>query len=295
MTVGISMSRIFFSATLLLALSLLGGAPGVARAAESYGNCAGFITSLPATINAAGTWCFNQNLSTAVTGGNVVTINADNVTLDCNDFKLDGLAAGAGTLTTGIFASVHRFITIRHCNIRGFYYGISISGPGNFGHLIEDNRFDGNTFAGLLVEGDNTVIRRNRVFDTGGSTQNAYAYGIFATYSTDVEDNTVSGVAATAGGNGIATGIYAEGNASGSIRGNRVRGLAGDGTGQAWGIFNSSSDRVVLRDNDVAATTGTGYGLYCANSNGRARDNTIKGFGTAISGCGNDGGNVVKP
>jgi hypothetical protein len=43
----------------LLCLALL-GYTGAASAAETYDNCTGFITSLPAVITRQGTWCMNE-------------------------------------------------------------------------------------------------------------------------------------------------------------------------------------------------------------------------------------------
>jgi len=98
--------------------------PHPADAAQSYDNCTGFITSLPATISTQGTWCLNKDVSTAVTSGAAITIAANNVTLDCNDFKLGGLAAGLTTQAVGVYALDRFNISVRHCNIRGFYFGI---------------------------------------------------------------------------------------------------------------------------------------------------------------------------
>ena len=81
---------------LVLLLFLCG--PRAAHAAQSYDNCTGFITSVPAVISTQGTWCLKQDLATAIASGNAISVNANNVTLDCNDFKLGGLAAGAGTV-----------------------------------------------------------------------------------------------------------------------------------------------------------------------------------------------------
>jgi len=50
-----------------------------ARAAESYRNCTGFITSLPAFIDTLGFWCFKQNLSTAMSSCEAVSRAKDNV------------------------------------------------------------------------------------------------------------------------------------------------------------------------------------------------------------------------
>jgi hypothetical protein len=288
------MTRINLFALMFLSLALSLATPHAAQAAESYANCAGFITTLPATISTAGTWCFNQNLSTSITNGTAITITSDNVVLDCNDFKLDGLAAGVSTSTQGISTSGSlNNVTVRRCNIRGFFLGISLCCSNQ---TAEDNRFDDNTAIGMVVQGDGSVIRRNRVFDTGGSTVANYAWGISTFFNVDIEDNTVSGAVATSGNNGEAIGIRTSQNSGSTIRSNRMRGLAKDGTGKAFGIYNTLSDRLVMRDNDLVGDTSAGsQGLTCTNSNGRAKDNTIKGFVTGITTCSNDGGNVIKP
>lgn len=287
------MTRFNLCALLLLGFALFLSAPRAAQAAESYDNCTGFITSLPAVISTQGTWCLKQDLTTAITTGNAIAVNTNNVTLDCNDFKIGGLAAGLGTQATGIYAQNRLNLTVRHCSIRGFWKGLYVVGSTGGGHAIEDNRFDGNTYAGLWVEGDGSVAQRNRVFDTGGSTVSASAYGIIAFYSVDILSNTVSGVVATASGGGFATGIETDANPSGRIIGNGISGLLPDGAGQAQGIINFTSDRLSLRENDVVG--GGTFGLKCSGGNGSARDNMISGFTTAISNCTDSGGNTVIP
>ena len=279
-------------------LSLLGClfSPLAAHAAESYDNCTGFITSLPATIATQGTWCMKHDLSTAITSGRAITVNTNNVTIDCNDFKLGGLQAGTGTNADGIYAIDRLNLRIRHCNIRGFFHGVFIDGTGSSssGHAIEDSLFDGNTYIGADIHGDAAVIRRNRIVDTGGSSNAASAYGIVGYGSIDILDNTIVGVVAgSAGGHAIA--VFTDGS-SGSINGNRVRDLFKNGGGNAYGVYNSNSGYVVMRDNDVLGDAGTGsVGLLCNNANGSAKDNVIDRFVTALNNCTNDGGNVIKP
>jgi len=282
-------------ALLCLTLSLMLSIAPSAEAAESYDNCTGFITSLPATITTQGTWCLKQDLSTAITSGIAINIATNNVTIDCNDFKIGGLAAGAGTQTDGIYATLKQNVTIRHCNIRGFSTGVYLGHSGGF--VVEDNRFDGNTAYGIYVYGDGSVVRRNQVFDTGGSTGSTYAYGIATYSSVDVLDNTVSGVVATAGAGGQAYGISSQQNNGGSISGNRVRMILPDGTAYSYGIeFSGTSNRNTIRSNDVTGTSiANSYGLSCVDSSQRAKDNVINGFATGISACSNDGGNVVAP
>ena len=291
------MNRITCNALLLLALGLLAGLPRVAHAAQSYDNCTGFITSLPTTITSQGTWCLKQDLSTAITNGMAINISTNNVTIDCNDFKIGGLAAGAGTQAEGIYAAAVQNVTVRNCNIRGFATGIYLGHYGGF--VVEDNRLDGNTEYGMYVYGDGSVVRRNRVFDTGGSSvvSSATARGIATVYSVDVLDNTVSGVTATVGNNGSAYGISAQLNDGGSINGNRVRAVLADGTGQASGIaFSGGSSRNTIRGNDVIGSSAPGinYGVQCEDANQHAKDNVINGFATGILTC-TDDGNVVAP
>ncbi|HEY0662080.1 MAG TPA: hypothetical protein VGD21_12260, partial [Lysobacter sp.] len=252
--------------------------------------------SLPATITTQGTWCLRKDLSTAMSSGNAITIATNNVTIDCNDFKIGGLAAGPATTATGIH-STRLNTTARQCNVRGFAYGVSFLGDGG-GHVVEDNRLDGNTVMGLQVQGDGSVVRRNRITDTGGSTFfMGFAYGISTYLAVDVLDNTISGVLPSAsGGNAMAYGIHTTANSSGSISGNRVRGLVRLGNGSTYGIVNTLPGRISLRDNDVSGNGDSmSIGLYCQADSGSSKDNIISGFHTGISNCTNDGGNVIKP
>jgi hypothetical protein len=290
------MTRYKLCALVLLNLVLL-AATRPAHAAQSYDNCTGFIASVPTVISTQGTWCFNKDLSTNIGGGSAITIATNNVTLDCNDFKLGGLAAGTGTDATGIFADTRLNATVRHCNVRGFFVGIQLAGgSASGGHVIEDNRLDGNTAFGITVIGDGSVIRRNRVFDTGGSTFFADARGIQTTDSVDILDNTVSGAIARAAGGGDATGILTTDNLSGRIIGNGVSGLLKDGAGVAKAIRNDTSGRLTIRDNDLVGDASTGSkGMVCASANGSAKNNVISGFATGIDTCSDDGGNTIHP
>jgi hypothetical protein len=265
--------------------------PTSAHAAQSYDNCTGFITSLPATITTQGTWCLNADLTTAITSGNAITVAANNVTIDCNNFKLGGLAAGAATQTTGILAYTQDNLTIRRCNIRGFQFGTS-TGQGS-GHLIEDNRFDSNTQVGLNVQTNRSIIRRNLVIATGGNISSIFFFGIYTYYSVDVLDNTVNGVTAS-GTNADAYGIVSANNPDGSISGNRVRGVVKTGTGTANGINNYSAGRITMRNNDVVGDgSAGGIGLSCGSAQGRTTGNVIGGFATAISGCSGTNNEIV--
>lgn len=282
------MSRI--NLYMLAILALLLGTPGVAHAAKSYDNCTSFISALPAVISTPGIWCLNQNLSSAVASGNIVDVQANNVTLDCNDFSLDGTAAGSSTTARGIFANNRLNLTVRRCDIRGFSTGVHISGNSL---TVEDNRFDHNSCYGVYVQASNSTVQRNAVRNIG-SARPCDVYGISGVGTVDILDNTVAGVVAASGSNGYAFGIGSIADPGGTIVGNRIRGLAKDGTGRAFAIEADNSETV--SNNDLVGDGGADTnGIYCSSANARTKDNVISGFVTGISGCTNNTGNVIKP
>jgi len=95
--------------------------------AESYDSCLGFIDALPATITTQGTGVCGKNLDTSATSGNAIEIQTNNVTIDCNGFRMRGSGAALHD-GDGIFAAGRLNITIRHCTIRGFSVGIQVTG-----------------------------------------------------------------------------------------------------------------------------------------------------------------------
>lgn len=262
-----------------------------ARAAEGFDGCDGhYIDTLPATITTQGTWCLRHDLNTAIVSGPAIDIQTNNVTLDCNDFKLGGLAAGDGSVATGIYAADRQNIRVTHCNVRGFYRGIWLRGETR-GHQIDGNRLEANLYGGIIVTGyDNTVVG-NAVFDTGGSTKSNAPIAIDA--GGDVIDNTIAGVwvnASYAVGNVIGIRIFATGTLA---RGNRITGLVRNGTGYAQGI-NAIGSNNSVRDNVIgaplAATNGAGIGGNGSSST-FCGGNTITNFAVAVGGCQDTGGN----
>jgi parallel beta-helix repeat protein len=284
-------------AAALLAFSCL-HFPGVAHA-ETYNTCTGFITSVPVVISTQGTWCMKQDLATAMTSGAAITIATNNVTIDCNNFKLGGLAAGLATATEGVFAYDRVNATIRHCKIRGFRIGIDLTGStstSSSSHLIEDNRFDGNTYGAIYVRGDGSLVQRNRIFDTGGGTIGAAnTTPLWTLDSVDVIDNTVANSVA-AGTNTNAFGIYSSQNPSGRIIGNAVRGVLPTGTGSGFALYLAGNGHISVRDNDLSGDlSANSTGMICSTTDARAKNNIINGFSSSMSGCGDAGGNDISP
>jgi len=257
--------------------------------AETFHTCGTVIGSLPTVISSQGVYCLTHDLNTAITSGNAIDIQTNNVTIDCNGYKLGGLAAGNGSNAIGIHASDTRLnLTVRNCGIRGFEWGISFEGGS--GHLIEDNRLDNNLYVGMYVYGENNTIRHNRIYDTGGYVAANTAEAMLV--AADVIDNTISGVFAANTTTSL-TGIEMQGPNTVAI-GNHISGLAITGAGNGIGIF-AENVTMSIRDNDIAAsaaTNGTGILGHGATDTICSGNHVFK-FSTAINVC-KDGGNNVS-
>jgi hypothetical protein len=275
----------------LLSLALLAGVCAAqAHAAESYDNCLGYVDALPATISTQGVWCLRADQATAITAGNAIEIAANNVTLDCNGYKLGGLGAGAGTNASGIYAAAGRLnATVRNCNVRGFRFGIQFLGDG---HRIEANRIDGNTEFGIVTVGDGNQVLDNLVYGTGGRPGEVSAYAIWATgQSARVIGNDIEGVdPGGVGGDKVSYGIYAENSL---VADNRITGLVVGGAGAARGIIlygrSVTRGNLLLQFDPVAGTTG-----IWGNADSACHGDSIKGYATAFTLCQN-AGMVTQP
>lgn len=284
---------------LLLSVLTLGACfavPASATAAESYDSCAGTIAALPAVITTQGVWCMKSDLATAQASGAAITVKANNVTIDCNGFKLGGLGAGITTQTVGILSTEGSSnTTVRHCNVRGFLRGIYADYMGGSGHLIEDNRVDSSTLNGIIVMGDGSIVRRNQVVDTGGSVGYGNVItGISVYDDTDVLDNSVRGVVGDPAIAGYAFGIDHDNGFSGEIAGNRVGGIVRSPTGVERQI-NVDSNNVIIRGNSLTSLHASGVGIVCLNNTSSAYQNTTTGPGSILTNCYNAGGNTSPP
>ena len=269
----------------LTTLALLAGllaAP--AHAAESYDNCIGYIDTLPITISTQGVWCLRHDVSTAISSGTAISIATNNVTIDCNDFKIGGLQAGAGSFARGIGAINRLNSTVRNCTVRGFYYGIDLEAGG--GHLVEDNRIDQSLSTGIrMLGGNNNHVQRNLVYDTGGSANGGGAYGMLV--SANVLDNTVAGMMAGPNTEAIGIALYGlDGGRSIVVRGNQVSGLVVSGTGTATGISAGGEQQSVSDNLVVNVPLVNGTGIEGSNANRTfCRRNQVAGFSTAVLNC----------
>jgi parallel beta-helix repeat protein len=284
-----------FALSLLLLLPALAAAP--ARAAESYDSCAGFITALPAVLTTQGVWCLDRDLSSNLSTGFTIEVDANNVTIDCNGYKLGGLSAGDGTLAYGIYTDGRSNTVVRNCNIRGFHTAVSLTSlAGNF--LVEDNRIDNNTANGIIVSGDGSVVRRNYVVETGGTTipVHDYAYGIYTSGTVDVVDNTVRGLTIDSPNSGMASGIRIVYGSGSLIARNTVGDINHAQLQPEYGIsLDIWTAGAVIRENNLLGTEfDTGTAIHCETAASGARLNISTRWDFDIVGCNDLGGNVTQ-
>jgi hypothetical protein len=247
------------------------------------------------TISTPGTWCLKQNFP-AISPGTAITVTSDNVTIDCNNFWLNG-----NEVSGAVYAKDHFNITVRNCFLYNFFTAAidleSTTNTSGGRYLVENNIVSLSRITGIRVDGDGSIVRHNQI-DGGESETIAsnLAYAIYTTWSVDVTDNVITGVVIKNGTSGSSYGIYTSNNATGNIDRNSISNLEPLLYGHAYGIYNATSDRITMRDNTVIGNgTAGGIGLNCTNANGRAVHNVITGFATGLHFCADGGTNDITP
>src|SRR5690606_24319146 len=128
--------------------------------------------------------------------------------------------------------------TVRNCMVRGFAVGIEAQpspfpAPANLATVIEDNRVDGSTLVGISAQAPGTIVRRNLVTDTGGSSNDWGVAAILGNFDVEIVDNIVDGVSSAPG---FLAPVAIDASRGGFVARNRVRGVTGaDAVGLALG------------------------------------------------------------
>ncbi len=266
----------------ILGLAGLAFAAAVSTAAAEVQDCIA-ITALPAVITVQGVHCFKQDLATSMTSGRAITISTNNVIIDMNGFKLGGLAAGPNTLATAIYAQGRQNITSRNGAIRGFGTGIEFSTfivGENRGHLVENMRIESSRFTGISLQGLNSIIRNNIIYDTGGGIgTDAAAISLNQCTSCSVAGNVIGGVKESA----AARGMFLTQTSASVIRDNEIRNVD-EGT-ERIGIDFSSGGRVAIERNSVINNTTGTVGIRANGTSDACIENFVTGFTTRLTGC----------
>ena len=230
------------------------GPPSGARACSAC-SCDFPIASVPFQITTPGRYCFSNDLKMTA-AGTAIDVQADSVSIDFAGRRLEGTGTGVG-----IYSYERNTVTIRNGTVRGFERGIYLIGVGSRQHVVEDMRVVGNTYAGIQVFGDQSIVRRCFVTDTGGASSNPkYAFGInIAGNGAQVIDNFVHHTFATATGGGAA-GIQSD-QADAFLFDNRVMNVSGGDRNN--GIFCNGGGVVPLLRGNAVVGAATPYGGGC--------------------------------
>ena len=268
---------------LLLTVGLFSLPQPPARAAETGAQCTGTITSLPVVIDTPGTWCLARDLTATITQGFVVFIDAHDVALDCKGHRIAPRIMNRNAETYGVVAADRNNVAVRNCRVDGFRFGILLQN--GTGLEASDNHLSQNTLVGIMVVGDNSLIKDNAVFDTGDREN---AIGVEGLGNVDIIGNLVSGVKP------VATSFNPQPSAVGiaslydnpTIAGNRVRGLVKVGEHSLVIAINAAGvNRANIHDNDVTAAPDGRYGIFCSDARTVAVHNIINGFETPVYSC----------
>ncbi len=247
------------------------------------------ITALPFTITAQGVYCLKKNLNVNLSAFDsaAITINAGNVTIDFNGFRVNNQAPLATNSTNGVFASDRSNITLKNGFIRGFATGIylgEVSPNGSSNHLVEGMKIADSGYVGIWVAGDKSVIRDNRILATGGGPD-VIAFGIYLSNLDNglVSDNIVAGLSETLENYGV----YVGNSILVKVTGNEISDVNGGTNDRAIGLANA--DHAIIAQNRLLNVPGTGTaGIVDIGSsdNVACRENESAGFSaTPFSGC----------
>ncbi len=251
-----------FGLVALLALATGGRAPAQEVAPVPTPT---IITSAPYTISAAGYYQLGANLSYPASGaaaGAIITINANNVTLDFAGHFITGTSTNPATQVTGVYASGHNNLTIQNGTISYCYNGIALLGDNsaathNINHRVENMLINHCYFQGLVAgAANNSEVTNCRINATGGTTvANAYVAGVYLSGGSGNQISDTSVVNVAAGANQAGYGIVGGDPKDSAVLNSNVSNVTAGSGGSAYGIFNAG----FAVGNKVSGTT---YGLY---------------------------------
>ncbi len=271
------------------------GATAISPAHAETTLCTEIIT-LPFTITAQGVYCLKKNLNVNLPSGNAITVNAGNATIDFNGWRINNQAPLATNQANGVYAQNRNNVTLKNGFVRGFFRGIFLSESAvdsSSSHLVEDMKIADSGTIGIYVQGDKSVLRYNRVLDTGGGPGNI-AHGILLQLADDglVADNIVSGVVETFWNSGV----YVSDSDRVRVSGNEVTQVDG-GSNADRGINVVFVDQAIIASNKLLNDSATGTdGIVdeSDSSNITCFNNQIGGFtATPLTGCDISEGNDV--
>jgi parallel beta-helix repeat protein len=216
-----------------------------------------------------------------------IVIIADDVTLDCDGYKVTGIGSGIGIDMNG-----RSGVTVRNCDVSGFAAGINLSLTDE--SLIEDNSVHDNVGGdfpcGIVVRNSPNNIVRNNVASRNGADGIHVISGVTPP---DSDGNTIEGNTFTGNGrtNSDRFGILVAWSNNNTVRDNIASKNPGGGISLHYADSNSVYRNVTDDNGVVEDGNGAGIGLFGSNSNtvsdNEASGNALSGISVA------DGGNNV--
>ncbi|HEU4991970.1 MAG TPA: right-handed parallel beta-helix repeat-containing protein [Luteimonas sp.] len=269
------------------AVALLLAACFHAPAAFAAGADCTEVTAVPAVLSQPGSYCLAGDFQIDSTTAKAITINADDVILDCRGHTLRNKATSASGKSEGVYAYGHHGIVVRNCSIQGgFTNGISVvqdnaGGTKSYYVTIEGNLVGGPLWHGIRAYGSALEIRDNRVYDVGGQS-NSYAMGIRVAGSDSasaphfhiVKDNVVAGTLSPAK---QAYAIYSENSVASQFTGNNIVATeAPTASGHSYGMRIGGSMNTVRDNHIVGPPRDNDTGILARSSTTDCFDNHIR-------------------
>ena len=271
------------------------------------------LDTLPATITVPGRYCLEQNFVQAFEFGDAITINADDVVLDCNDHQIR--ATSSASNATGISTSnARRNVEVRNCQLDNFYVGMVFTGgvaePGAVGNRIIGNTILRTRQVAMYVIGSANLVEGNRIALSSGNV-NGVVYGIYM-YSPAaqgvgnvIRGNHISDIKPTPPGDGNTVEAITFFNVRNTeVSGNVISGMYANTNWGTYGIkgsqtsHNTITGNVVLSPPPLAAPLDGGFyvgilmsGTAEEQATNVCTDNVVGHFNTNVN-CGTEVGNT---
>jgi hypothetical protein len=163
----------------------------------------------PKTITVGGYYRLTNSIITSATTGNIITIQANNVTIDFNGFFING-PVNTATNLIGVYANEYGNLTIKNGSIAYCKDGIVFTGNDNptttrnINHVVENMRITRCYEYGIYIPASSpgTVVSNCQFSQIAGSTvSGAFAIAVYGPGSDQtilVRDNIVNTVGPTA-------------------------------------------------------------------------------------------------
>jgi hypothetical protein len=279
------------AAYLPIATLLLFAASVCANASTTVGVV---ISRVPYTISKPGDYRLSKDLVMTTASGSAITITASNATLDLNGFTLSAAPAADIVGVFGISIEAPH-VTVRDGTIIGFGRCVNgYSGPEYDSQVVEDLTCEapvGN--AGLYLFGADTFVTRVHV--TNPTRALSAPTGIYANYSSHIEDCSVSDLHAAAGSEAIA---YELDDGPGDeaytvlVRDSVASNLTAD-SGNVYGIIGGAKNTIVDHCYFFNLTSAGGP---TGNGSVMIKDSVFRSCGASpLAGVTDGGGNINEP